>query len=177
LICVLGFITVIFLLLYICFFFFCLLCIDWEFFVWKLYSSCVYSFLLFFFFFQFIFNWGKLLYSIVFVSTIKHESVITVCVCVCVFLPSWASLQLPPSPSCPFRSSQSARLGSLCYIATSHQISVLYMIMYICRCYFLHLSHSLPPLLGPLVHSLYLSLHSFPANRFISTILDSIYMC
>ena len=37
-------------------------------------------------------------------------------------------------------------------------------------------SHPLLPTLGPQVHSLHLRLHSFPANRFISTIaLDSIY--
>ena len=37
------------------------------------------------------------------------------------------------------------------------------------------MSHSLPPPLGPQVHSLHLCLHSFPENRFINTIfLDSI---
>ena len=57
-------------------------------------------------------------------------------------------LSLPPLPSShTSRSSQSAKLGSLCYTTTSHQLSLLYMIVYICQCYFLHLSHSfLPPL-------------------------------
>ena len=57
-------------------------------------------------------------------------------------------LSLPPlSSSHTSRSSQSARQGSLCYITTSHQLSLLYMIVYKCQWYFLHLSHSfLPPL-------------------------------
>ena len=47
-------------------------------------------------------------------------------------------LSLPPLlPSHPTRSSQSSRLGSLCYIVTSHQLSVLHRIAYICQCYFL----------------------------------------
>ena len=50
--------------------------------------------------------------------------------------------------------------------------------LYMCWCYFLHSSHSLPHPLGPQVHSLYLFLHSFPENRFTSAIfLDSKYMC
>ena len=40
-------------------------------------------------------------------------------------------LSLPPLPD-P-RSSQSTRLGSLCYIATSHQLSFLHMAAYICK--------------------------------------------
>ena len=32
------------------------------------------------------------------------------------------------------RSSQSARLGSLCYTVTSHQLSTLHMVVYICIC-------------------------------------------
>ena len=89
-------------------------------------------------------------------------------------------LSLPPIPSSYLsRSSQSARLGSLCYIATSHQLSILkHMIVYICQCYFLYLSHPLLSSLCPEVHSLHLCLHSFSANRLINTIfLDSIYMC
>ena len=79
----------------------------------------------------------------------------------------------PLSPIPPPRSSQSARLFSLCYTATSHQPSVLHMIVYICWCYFLHLSHSLLP---PQVHFLHLCLHSFPTNKFIDTIfLDSVW--
>ena len=57
---------------------------------------------------------------------ISHRYV-CVCVCVCVSLyvcvcvspPSWTSLP-PPTPSHPSRLSQGTRLGSLCYIATSH---------------------------------------------------------
>ena len=92
------------------------------------------------------------------------------------YIPSLLSLP-PNSTSHPSRSSQSSRLGSLCCTATSHQPSTLHKIEYICQCYFLHLSHSLPPPLCPQVHSLHLHIHSFPANRFINTIfLNSIYM-
>ena len=51
-----------------------------------------------------------------------------------------ASSSHPLCPSCLCKSSQNARLGSLCYTASSHQLSVLYLIMYICWSYFLHLS-------------------------------------
>lgn len=70
----------------------------------------------------------------------------------------------PPSTrlSHPFRSLQSIRLGSLCYLAASHQPSALHMIVFICQCYFLHKSCCLLPQLYPHVHSLHLCLHSFP---------------
>ena len=67
----------------------------------------------------------------------------------CWFLPynnvNWIQLQnisfllsLLPLPSCNhFRSSQSARLGCLCYIATSYHLSIWYLIVYISQCYFL----------------------------------------
>ena len=41
------------------------------------------------------------------------------------YIPSLLDLPLLP-PSHPSRSSQSTRLGSLCYTATSHQLSILY---------------------------------------------------
>ena len=85
---------------------------------------------------------------------------------------------LPPLPPFhPSRSSQSARLGSLCCTATSHQLSILCTIVYICWCYSIPLSHSLYPPLYPQVHSLHLHLYSFPENRLIGTIFpDSIYI-
>ena len=83
-------------------------------------------------------------------------------------------LGIPPfPPSHLFRSSQRARLSSLCYIATSHQLSILYMVVYICRCYFLHPSHSFPPPLCLQVLCPYLHLHSFPANRIDSRSLTA----
>ena len=88
--------------------------------------------------------------------------------------PSWTSLS---SKSHTSRSSQIARLGSLCYTAVSHLLSVLHTILYICQCYFLNLSYPLLPLLCLPDHSLHLHLHVFSVNRFIGTIfLDSIYM-
>ena len=86
---------------------------------------------------------------------------------------------LPPIPHpTPPRSSQSARLGSLCYTAASHWLSILSMVLYMCQCYSLNSSH---PLLAPLclqVHPLYLHLYSSPANRLISTVfLDPMHAC
>ena len=86
------------------------------------------------------------------------------------YIPSF--LNLPPTPpSHPTRSSQSPELSSLCYRATSHQLSVLHML----------LSQFVPPAPSPLcphVDSLCLHLYSCPADRFFCTIfLDSIYIC
>ena len=86
-------------------------------------------------------------------------------------IPPLLSLPLLP-PSHPSRSSQSAGLGSLCYIAASYQLSVLHVVVYICQCYFLHSSYSLPPWLCPL----HLGLQSFPARLINIIFLDSAYM-
>ena len=62
---------------------------------------------------------GKLLYNAVLVSAIQQLKL--------------AIIFEPPSPppSHPSRSSQSTKLGSLCYTATSHQLSVSHMVVYI----------------------------------------------
>ena len=91
---------------------------------------------------------------------------------------------LPFEPPSPLTShpSRSTRLGSLCYTAASHYLSVLHMILCICRCYFFNSSYplltfSLFPLLCPQVHSPSLHLLSFHVSRFISAIcLDSVYI-
>ena len=79
-------------------------------------------------------------------------------------------LSLPSLPPLPLsdssRSSLSTRLGSLFYTTISHKLSTLYLIVYICWCYYLHSFHSLPSTLGSQVHPLNLCLHSFSANRF-----------
>ena len=87
---------------------------------------------------------------------------------------SWASL---PWPS---RSSQSTEPISLCYAAASHQRTILHSVVYICQCYS-HFTQLCPPTPCPQVHFLRLPLYSYPATRFISTILfyfffDSIYI-
>ena len=82
-----------------------------------------------------------------------------------------------PSPSHPSsRSSQNRWLGSLCYIATSHQLSLLHMVYTHVDATF-SMSYPLLPPLCPQLCSLYLHLHSFPANRFIDLIfLDVLYI-
>lgn len=67
----------------------------------------------------------------------------------------------------PLGHHESTRLGSPCYRATSHQLSILHMTVHTCWYYFLHLPHSLPSALCPQAHSLHLCLHSSPANRFM----------
>ena len=80
-----------------------------------------------------------------------------------------------PLPSHPFGSSQSTRLASLSYPATSHQFSVLYTVVYIQLHYLLNSSDTLLPPLCPIICSLCLHLHSSPENMFISTgFLDSV---
>ena len=77
------------------------------------------------------------------VSTIQHcESVI--------YIPSLLSLpRLPPSHRS--KSSQSARLGSLCYLATSHWLSISHMVVYIRSVLLSQFVHSHLPPLGPQV--------------------------
>ena len=61
-------------------------------------------------------------------------------------------LELPfPLPSHPFGSSQSTRLASLCCPATSQQLSVLHMVVYISQRYLLSSSDTLLPLLCPVI--------------------------
>ena len=77
------------------------------------------------------------------------------------YIPSLPSL--PPLPtSYPSRSSQSTRLGSTCYTATPHQLSILFTSY--SWCYSLNLSHFFPPPCAQ-VHSPHRHLHSLPANR------------
>ena len=52
-------------------------------------------------------------------------------------------LPLLPTPH-PFRPPQSARWDSPFYAAASRRLSVLHLIVYMCRCYLLRLSHYVP---------------------------------
>ena len=77
----------------------------------------------------------------------------------------------PPSsrPSSPCGSSQSARLGSLCYIATSHQLFYVWWVL-ICQCYFLNSSR--PPLPRNVSQSLLsMSVSPFPSLQIGSPVL------
>ena len=119
------------------------------------------------------FNWRKTALQCC-VGFCCTTQAIIIHICIFTYMHIYKRLLLePPSllPSHAPRSSESAE--------ASHQLSVLHMVECTCQCYFLHLPHSLLPLQGPQVHFLYLSLHSFPANRLINTIFLhplSIYM-
>ena len=56
-------------------------------------------------------------------------------------------LHLPPTlPIDPSRWSQSPELTSLCYVAASHYLSILHLVVYICPCHSLTSSQlTLPP--------------------------------
>ena len=83
-----------------------------------------------------------------------------------------------PPTSHSSRSSQSTRLGFLCYTTAFHQLSLLHMAACTCQCYFPNSSHPLLPPPCPQVRSLHLCLHFFLASRLISTIfLDSMHVC
>ena len=113
----------------------------------------------------YFFNWRKIALQCRTTTWISHN-------CTCV--PSVFTLPSLPSPH-PSRSLQSTRLSSLSYLAASRKLFIWLMMVYICWCYFLYLSH---PLFPPRVHKsiLYIRcLHSFPANRFICTVLGSTY--
>ena len=115
-------------------------------------------------FIKFIFNWRKIALQccIGFCHTITQ-----IILLIHIF---------PPSPHSS-RSSQSTRLRFLCYIATSHQLSILHNSIYISTLLSPFVLPSPSPLC-PQVPSLHVHLQSFPSNRSISTIfLDSIYMC
>ena len=129
-------------------------------------NSSVYEYMKFWLllFVIFIFFVGvSLLWNVVLVSTVQHNQL---------YLYIYPLLLEPPSasPSHPSGSSQSMKVSSLCYRATSHPLPVLHMVVCICQCY-----SSNSPCLH--VHSLYLHLYSYLENRFICAVfLESMYM-
>ena len=108
----------------------------------------------------FIFNWRIIFYNIVLISAVQQcEPAISIQI----FSTSWASLPhththtLPPSH--PSRWSQSTRLSSVCYTATSQYLLALHMVMYIFQCYSLSSSHPILSPLGPQVSSVHPQYH------------------
>ena len=72
---------------------------------------------------------AQLPYNVMLVSAVQtSESAI----CKHISLPSWTSFPLHP-PSHPSRSPKSTELSPLCFIAGSHWLSILPMVMYICQ--------------------------------------------
>ena len=121
------------------------------------------------FFFFFLLIGGYLLYKIVLVSaTHQHESARSI------HMPpfSWTSLP-PPTPSHPYRWSQSTSLSSLHHTAKFYWLS---NFTHGNVCVSVPLFQFTPVYPSPTV-SMCLCLHCHPANRFISIVsLDSIYM-
>ena len=125
-----------------------------------------------FFFLSFFYFSLKGNYDIVLVSAIHHHGS---AMGVRMSLPCWASLP-PPSPSRPSRLSQSLGLSSLSHPANPRWLSILHMLVYVSMLFRLHLSHPLLPTPAPTMSvSLFsvLCLHSCPANRLISSKVDS----
>ena len=85
----------------------------------------------------------------------------------------------PPCPSpTPRACSNSCPSSRGCHPTILSSVHLIHVLVYICQSYFLNLTYPLFPLLCLQIHSLHLLLHSFPANRFVSTIfLDAIYVC
>ena len=111
-------------------------------------------------------------WSLLYIS--MSQSYIHVYIYIYIDHPSSASLLpvLHPSPS-----SQSTRLSSLCFAATSHELAISHMAVYICQGCFPNRSHPLLPPQHPPTCSLCLHLHFFSVNMINSTLsLDSIYM-
>ena len=92
-------------------------------------------------------------------------------------------LHLPsPSLSQPSRWSQSTELISLCWEVTSHQLSILHLVVYLCQCYSLTSSQlNLPP--AHILKSILYACIFIPVLPLGSSqtlfffFLDSVYMC
>ena len=107
----------------------------------------------------------QLLYNVVFVSAVEQSE---------------SAISISTSPlfwiSFPFRSPQSTEQSSLYYTVGSHQLSILYIVVYICQSQTLSSSHHPPPPWYPKVCSLYFCLYFCFANKFICiTFLHSTY--
>ena len=87
---------------------------------------------------------------------------------------------LPPTlPIPPSRWSQSTELISLCYVAASHQLSILCLVVYICPCHSLTSSQlTLPPprVLKSILYAC-VFIPVLPLGSSEPFFLDSIYMC
>ena len=106
-------------------------------------NICVYVFL-------YCFNWRKIVLKCCVgfccTTSISHKDTYIL-----------SLLSLPPLH--PLMS-QSARLDSLCYIATSQQLSILHMRVYKWQCYFFNSFHPLLPTRCPQVHPLHVHINS-----------------
>ena len=113
-----------------------------------------------------------MLYNVVLVSAIRqHESAARIHTS-----PSPGTSLPPPSASHPSSCLRPQGSGSLHHTENPPWLSISHTIMHMFPCCSLSSSHSLPPPLCPQVCFLCLHLHCYPANGFISTFLDSIYM-
>ena len=117
----------------------------------------------------------KLLYNVLFISAVEQcEPAITIHISSA----TWASF-----PSSHHTALGNHRVPSRTPVLYRNFSPAIYFTHDVYICIYMsmllpHSSHALHPPLCPQVHTLQLHLHSFPANRFISTIfLDSICMC
>ena len=123
-------------------------------------------------FLKFTFNWRKI--ALQYHDGLCHTT--TQISCNDTYITSL--LSLPPHPATTPLQIIIEHLAGLPVLYSSFSPAICFTYgVCICLCYFAHSSQFLLPPLCLQVHSLYLHLHSFPANRFISTIfLGFIYM-
>ena len=141
----------------------CVPCIGrWILNHWTIREVPIQAFFFFFLLFFLFFIGVQLLYNVVLVSAVQQsESAI----CIHISTLFWISF--------PFRSPQSTEQSSVCYTVGSHQLPILYIVVYICHFQSPNSSH-LP--WYPYVYSLPLCLYFCFTNKFICIIfLDSTY--
>ena len=116
-------------------------------------------------------------------GSLCHTSMLISHNCICVYMYMYVYIYThrlplePPTPIPPLQVITEGQLGSLSCIATSHQLSILHMMVYMCQFYSLKSSHPLHPPLCPQVLSVCLHFCFFSVNSIFSTVfLDSIYM-
>ena len=123
-------------------------------------------------FFKFIFNWRIILYNIMLAPAIKQcESAISI------HMSAPCGVSLPPPTLSPSsKLSQSPRLNTLCHSASSHKLSILYVVMYMSQCYSFNLSHPLLSPMCPQVFSIYISIATLQIGSSVPVFWIS-YIC
>ena len=113
-------------------------------------------------------------FSISFIFLIFNWKIIPLQCCVGFYSTTWISPKYtlyplpleshPLPPSHPSRSSQSTKLSSLCHTAAFHYLSILHMVVYICRCYSHYQMYYIPKWIQRNLSSVPSTPHSSPSS-------------